>query len=572
MFTFNELKKLTKTNCADCKKIKVAIIGDSATQFITTSLKGYGIKSGIDFEIFEAEYNQIDLTIINTNSQLYQFDPNFILINFSVEHLVKQFYKCSLTEKNNFASNFIAHLLQLNNIIFSNLKCKIICNTVPEINDSIFGNIAAKTNQSFLFQIRKINFLLSETAMQNDSLLIADVAALQSQNGRQFIFDEKMYLQGDFTYSLNFLPTYAKNICDIINANTGVFKKCLIVDLDNTLWGGIIGDDGINGIQIGELGIGKAFTEFQLWIKELKNRGIILAVCSKNTESVAKEPFEQNSDMVLKYDDFAMFVANWETKVDNINFIQQTLNIGMDSIVFLDDNPFEREMVKSAIKEITVPELPEDPAEYLSYLRTLNLFETPSVLDEDIDRTKQYQEESKRIVFQKSFQNEKQFLKSLNMVAELKAIDEFTCPRVAQLTQRSNQFNVRTIRYSEKEINEIIKSNEYKSFTFSLKDKFGDHGLIGIIILQKQNKQNLFIDTLIMSCRVLKRTMEHFMLNTIVHYAKQENFEKIIGEYLPTKKNKLVENLYAELGFTEIDGKWHLEVEKYKYKFTSITE
>jgi FkbH-like protein len=365
--------------------------------------------------------------------------------------------------------------------------------------------------------------------------------------------------------SIDFLPLLGKNTVDIIQAVLGKFKKCLILDLDNTLWGGIIGDDGIENIQIGSLGIGKAFTEIQLWVKELKKRGIIIAVCSKNDELIAKEPFEKHPDMVLRLDDIAVFVANWENKVDNIKYIQSILNIGYDSMVFLDDDPFERNMVQSQIPQITVPELPEDPAEYLNYLRTLNLFETASHTEKDEQRTQQYQQEAKRHVAQKMFTNENGFLSTLEMVSTVKPFDKFTIPRVAQLTQRSNQFNLRTIRYTEEEIQQIAASKDYYTFSFTLQDKFGDNGLVSIIILKKQNEA-LFIDTWIMSCRVLKRGMENFVLNEIAKLAKQDGYKELIGEYIPTAKNGLVKDHYSYLGFMYDQGCWKLSVNDYKEK------
>ena len=229
-------------------------------------------------------------------------------------------------------------------------------------------------------------------------------------------------------------------------AQRGTFNKCLILDLDNTLWGGVIGDDGIEGIQLGHgLGIGKAFTELQQWAKKLQQRGIILCVVSKNDEQVAKEPFIHHPDMVLRLDDIAVFMANWETKVDNIRAVQQVLNIGFDSMVFLDDNPFERAIVRENIPGITVPELPEDPAQYLEFLYSLNLFETASASEVDDKRTRQYQQEAKRIELKRTFANEQEFLASLGMEARVEPFTAFNTPRVAQLTQRSNQFNLRTM-------------------------------------------------------------------------------------------------------------------------------
>jgi FkbH-like protein len=302
----------------------------------------------------------------------------------------------------------------------------------------------------------------------------------------------------------------------------------------------------------------------QLWAKQLKQRGIILCICSKNTEEVAKEPFALHPEMVLKLEDIAVFMANWDNKVDNIKYIQSVLNIGFDSMVFLDDNPFEREMVRNGISDITVPHLPEDPAEYLGYLRTLNLFETASFTDEDEIRTQQYQEEAKRNILQKSFSNEEDFLKNLNMLSDLKPFNKFTIPRVAQLTQRSNQFNLRTIRYTEEEILQIADSKEYFSLSFTLEDTFGEHGLIGIIILKNIDNESVFIDSWIMSCRVLKRGMENFTLNKIVELAKEKGFNRIIGEYIPTKKNAIVKNHYSDLGFKREGEEWILELTNFE--------
>jgi FkbH-like protein len=366
--------------------------------------------------------------------------------------------------------------------------------------------------------------------------------------------------------SLDILPKVAHRILSIIAAMNGKIKKCLVLDLDNTLWGGVIGDDGIENIQIGSLGIGKAFTEFQYWVKSLKERGIILAVCSKNTESVAKEPFEKHPDMVLHLDDIAVFVANWENKVDNIRQIQSILNIGFDSMVFIEDNPFERNMIRENIPEICVPELPEDPAAYLQYLYSLNLFETVSFSNEDSERTRLYQTESQRVTLQQKFTNENVFLKDLNMLSLVEPFNKFNTPRVAQLSQRSNQFNLRTIRYTDADIQMLSTSNDYFTFSFTLEDKFGDNGLIGVIILKKESNSTLFIDTWLMSCRVLKRGMEQFVLNTISNFGKENGYTLLKGEYIPSAKNEIVKDHYKNLGFKMSENCWILDITNYKNK------
>ena len=564
MFDFNYLKKNLKKEKLGFRKIKLAIVSDSASQFLKSAIKGYGIEKEIDFDIYEADYNQIDLQVFDFSSELYENEPEFIFINYSSEHLLKEFYKKTKNQQFNFSNDKITHFKKIVDTLNSKLKSKIIVNNYLEINDNVFGNFASKVEISFIYQVRKLNFQLMDFSRETKNLFIADFTSLQSQYGYHFTFDPKLYTNADIVYSIDFIPYIAKSITDIVCSISGIFKKCLILDLDNTVWGGIIGDDGIEGIQIGDLGIGKAFTELQLWAKQLKQRGIILCVCSKNTEEIAKEPFAQHPEMVLKLEDIAVFMANWDNKVDNIKYIQNVLNIGFDSMVFLDDNPFEREMVRIGISDITVPNLPEDPAEYLGYLRTLNLFETASFTDEDEIRTQQYQEEAKRNILQKSFGNEEDFLKNLNMLSDLKPFNKFTIPRVAQLTQRSNQFNLRTIRYTEEEILQIADSKEYFSLSFTLEDTFGEHGLIGIIILKNIDNESAFIDSWIMSCRVLKRGMENFTLNKIVELAKEKGFNRIIGEYIPTKKNAIVKNHYLDLGFRSEGEQWILELANFE--------
>jgi len=553
IITFSVLKKNLKKISNSFKTIKIAILSDSASQFLTTAIKGIGIEYEVNYEIFESDYNQIYRQAYDITSDLYNFKPDYVIILHSTEKLINKFYT-NESNKIDFASNQVNYIKGICDQIIIHHKCKIIINSFPEYNDSVFGNFSAKLNNSFLFQIKKLNYELMKFTQDNLNIFMIQIDTIFNYLGFKNCCDSKMYIGADMVYSIDVLPYLAKYLNDIILSINGNFKKCIILDLDNTLWGGIIGDDGLNGIQVGDFGIGKAYTDLQLWIKELKNRGIILAVCSKNNEDIAKEPFLNHPEMKLKLEDISVFIANWENKVDNIKHIQNILNINFDSIVFLDDNPFEREMVKSAITGITVPNLPEDPGEYLNYLRSLNLFETASFTNEDVNRTLLYQEEAKRSTLQKSFTNENDFLQSLNMEALIKPFDNFTIPRIAQLSQRSNQFNLRTIRYSEDQVREISNLKEYYTIGISLKDKFGDYGLVSFAILKYIASNTLFIENWVMSCRVLKRGVEYIMLEKIVTIAKNNGFTIINGEYIPTKKNELVKDHYNKLNFTSIDN------------------
>ena len=284
----------------------------------------------------------------------------------------------------------------------------------------------------------------------------------------------------------------------------------------------------------------------------------------------------KHPEMILKLDDISVFLANWENKVNNIRNIQSILNIGFDSMVFLDDNPVEREIVAQNIPEILVPNLPDDPSLYLEYLYTLNIFETTSYSKADKDRTKQYQEEAHRAVQKKYFVDEDDFLKSLDMKSEISEFNKFNIPRIAQLSQRSNQFNLRTIRYTDSDIQNISNDEKYKSFSFSLKDKFGDNGIIAAVILEKIDDQTLFINSWFMSCRVLKRGMENFILNTIIEYAISKDFNKIVGEYVSTTKNQMVNDLYTTLGFkevsSEINKRYSIMLKSYNLRKTFINK
>lgn len=565
---FNRLKRQSKITIKKLPIIKMAIIGDTATQFLATAIKGMGIERGYKIDLFEAEYNQVERQFMDLTSDLYEFDANIIVVFQSTHKLGEHHSILSVEQQIALADDrleFIASICE--NPLLSNKK--VIYFNYPEIEDTVFGSYANKVASSFSFQIRKLNYELMNLAQQYPNLFICDIAGLQNKLGRDVMFTTNVYVNTEMVLSVESLPYVASRVMDIVCAIKGQLKKCLILDLDNTVWGGVIGDDGLEGIQLGHgLGIGKAYTEFQMWIKKLEQRGIIICVASKNNEEIAKEPFEKHPDMILRLDDIAVFLANWETKVDNIRTIQNILNIGFDSMVFLDDNPFERNMVRENISGITVPELPEDPGDYLEYLYSLNLFETASYSNADKDRTKQYQVEAKRVSLSKTFTNEADFLKSLNMVSTVSGFTKFNTPRVAQLSQRSNQFNLRTIRYTEADITAMAEDSDIIDLSFTLKDKFGDNGLIAVVILKKQDDETLFVDTWFMSCRVLKRGMENFTLNIIVERAKKAGYQRIIGEFLPTSKNKMVENHYVNLGFTQIKGtataQYKLDVDSFK--------
>ncbi|NOW94983.1 HAD family hydrolase [Mucilaginibacter sp. SG564] len=566
MKIFSELKKNLKNDFSLLRTVKIAVLGDTATPLLAQALRGTGFDTGFDLQIWEAGFNQIERQVFDPKSELYAFAPEVVIICHSSHSLLARYNKQDPSEYNSLAQDRLALIGDLHIALNAGLSARVIYYNYTEINDAVFGNYASKTPSSFLFQLRKLNYELMLYAIHQTNFYICDISSIQNQLGKATFFQSSLYINTEMVFSIDILPWVAAQTTDLIGSMYGRLKKCLILDLDNTLWGGIIGDDGIENIQLGNLGIGKVFTEFQHWIKKLKNRGIILAICSKNTESIAREPFEKHADMVLTLDDIAIFKANWDNKADNIRQIQTELNIGFDTMVFLDDNPFERALVRNDIPALTVPELPEDPANYLDYLYTLNLFESTTLTDEDANRTRQYQIAVKRNEEQQRYADEDTFLQSLNMTSAVEPFNAFNTPRIAQLSQRSNQFNLRTVRYTETDIKVISDSTDFFSFSFTLTDKFGDNGLTCAIILKKEAEDTLFIDNWFMSCRILKRGMEHFTLNIITAFAKANGFSYLKGQYLPTSKNEMVKHHYRDLGFEAHGDHWILDTGTYTPK------
>lgn len=572
MYTFRELKKAAKQH-VEGREIRVAVLGNCATQFFSLTVEGCGKLRGLNINLLDGDYNQLEAQLIQPESEVYAFKPEVVIPWLATDKLYEEFLDGPPEERRGFAQECLQRLERYWDWISANSHARIIQPNFTEIDDKALGQYSCKVENSFTYQIRKLNFLLEEAMSRRANVYPVDLLAVQLRLGQDTFYDPVLYYHAKMTISLDALPYVAKAVTDVLAAMEGRLKKCVVLDLDNTLWGGVIGDDGPGGIEIGELGRGHAFTNFQRWLKQLKEYGMILAVCSKNNEDTAKEPFEHHEEMILRLSDISVFVANWEDKASNIRLIQETLNIGMDSIVFLDDNPFERNLVRQSLPQVEVPELPQDPALYLGFLQQKNYFDTASYTGESADRTRQYQAEFARKKLELSYTSIDAYLKSLEMIGEARPFAPVRYARIAQLTQRSNQFNLRTVRYTEDEIARLAEDEGYITLYFTLKDKFGDHGLVAVVIMEKRPGRELFIDTWLMSCRVLKRGMEEFIVNSIFSAARDQGFAAVAGEYLPTPKNKMVMDIYETMGFARTgENQYRLPVEEYVEKKTFIKE
>lgn len=557
------------------KEIRLALLCDFASQQLVPLLTVLCARRGVRLEVYEAGYDTIDLEILSPDSALYAFKPQYVALLLSSQKLTAKLETAS--DRASFAADTVSRLENLWSILSQHCQATIIQSTFVIPSERAFGNYELKVEESIGSLFATINYALVQAARKAKNVLLCDVDFLAGEVGRRNWFDERLWSIAKVFCHLNNLPLVAKALTDVILAANGTFIKCVVLDLDNTLWGGVIGDDGVAGIILGDFDEGESFVAFQRFLAELKRRGIILAVVSKNEHDAAILPFREHPNMVLKENDIAVFVANWNNKADNIRLVQKTLNIGFDSMVFLDDNPFERNIVRQYIPEVLVPELPGDePALYLRTLADLNLFETASFSETDRQRVDQYREAAQRELAKASFSNVEEYLASLQMEIKLERFNSFNLPRIAQLIQRSNQFNLATRRYSEGACEEIMQDANFVPLTLTLSDKYGDYGLISVIIL-KFVEDGLDFDELLMSCRVLQRGVEHFAMNRIVAFAQKQGLHYLYGTYLRTPKNAMVKNFYATFGFEKVaeeesgNSRWRLPLDSYAPIKTFLT-
>lgn len=424
------------------------------------------------------------------------------------------------------------------------------------------------------FFLNRLNLSFASEAQENKSLFINDINYLSASIGLNKWFDKNLWFTAKYAISFEAIPALANNISNVITAILGISKKCLVLDLDNTCWGGVIGDDGLNGIKLGnETPEGEAYLAFQKYVKELKDRGVILAVCSKNEIDNAKEGFT-HSDSVLTYADFTSFYANWEPKHQNIEKIAQEINIDIGSLVFIDDNAMERNLVESHLSTVSVPDVGKNVLNFIDYIEQNGYFSIASLSDDDIKRNKFYSENQKRTKEQTAFKNYDDFLSSLLMEAEIKSFTDIYFERITQLINKTNQFNLTTKRYAITDVEAMAKSDDFITLFGKLTDKFGDNGLISVVV-GKIEKKKCIIDTWLMSCRVLKRDMEFAMLNILIAECSKRNLTEIYGQYKRTAKNNMVANLYGDMGFeliesNEAEGLWKLTINNFNRKELTI--
>ena len=547
--------------------LRVAILGGSTTSVIKAVLELFLLDAGIQPTFYESEYNKWYEDAVFANQELESFKPQLIYIHTSfvnIEHLPSMSDKQADVDAN-FALD-TSKLTQIWKALATKYNAVIIQNNFEMPSQLQLGNQDAVKSNGYINYVNRLNQFIYEYALTNNSFYINDINYLSTNYGLDKWHDRDFYNLYKFALAYDAIPYLAYNLGQLIKASVGKTKKCLVLDLDNTLWGGVIGDDGVNGIQLGhETAVGESFVEFQRYVAKLKERGIILAVCSKNDLEIAKTGFT-HPDSVLKVDDFAAFVTNWEPKHLNLLKVAKEINIGLDSLVFIDDNPVERQIIKEQLPEVIVPDVVAgEPSSYIEALEQGRYFEQLSISDDDLKRNKTYLENKKRNDLEREFTSYDDFLRSLDMEAEIKSFIPMYLDRITQLTNKTNQFNLTTKRYTRGEIEAVADNNkEYITLYGRLKDKFGDNGLVSVIVGKKE-KDILHINLWLMSCRVLKRDFEFAMFNELVKLAKEQGIKEIRGYYYRTPKNNMVADLYEKLGFKVIDDngeKWKFEINK----------
>lgn len=558
-----KIQKLDFSNevIEDNQRIKIALLSsftiDSLKPFIDLDCRIEGLFP----EIYLGPFNRYQEEVINTKSELYNFNPEIILFFIQLETLLPEDFKQKFVkmEKKDLEEE-IARVVDL----IKNLLSTLTKNTSSTV---IFSNFIIPTFSPIGILDNKrpiglkrfykmINYKLEEHYQENKQIFILDLDELAAKFGKDDYINYPMYYRGALLLSEKFLPKLSSTLLGYIRALKAKNSKCIVLDLDNTLWGGIIGEDGLDGIKLNINYPGNEFVDFQRTILSLYNRGIILAVNSKNNEADALEVFNKHPYMQIKDSHLASYRINWQDKVQNIIELAKEINIGLDSMVFFDDNPVERARIKESIPEVKVVELPKSPTLYKKTLEDLNYFDTFALTKEDLTRGEKYYKKRKRDEVRLQVQTIDDFIKTLELIAIMKQADDFALPRVTSLINRTNQFNLTTKRYNEKEVQEIAKNTkDFNLYTLEVQDRFGEEGIVGVSLIRKESSKLWIIDTFLMSCRVIGRKIETAFLYKIINDAIEAKVEEIKAEFIPTKKNPLVKDFYKEHGFELIEEK-----------------
>jgi FkbH-like protein len=530
---------------------RLALLSNSTTDLIVPALVASAARHGIALEVIEPSYDQVAQEALTPDSKVNSSRPDAVLFALDYRALPLKLSLGDPAAASATVQGVLGYIEALREGIKTNSTAVCIFQTFAPPAESLFGSLDRALAGTLKNLIDDINRKLAEETHDSGDVLL-DVAGLAETVGLADWHNPQLWNMAKFAFSDELIPLYADHVARTVAAIRGKSRKALILDLDNTVWGGVIGDDGLEGIKVAQ---GDARGEAHLAVQQLalalRQRGIVLAVSSKNTDEVAREPFEKHPEMLLKLEHIAVFQANWNDKATNIQAIAEELNLGLDAMVFLDDNPAERGLVRKLLPQVAVPELPEEPAYYARTLAAAGYFEAVAFANEDLQRAGFYQDNARRLTLQKQVGGVDAYLASLDMTITFQPFDATGRARIVQLINKSNQYNLTTRRYTDPEVVEAEDDPDVFTLQVRLADIFGDNGMISVVICRPSGPETWDIDTWLMSCRVLGRKVEHMVLREILDHARAAGIHTLTGTYRPTDRNKLVVDHYAKLGFTK---------------------
>jgi len=548
---------------SDTLPARIAILGGSTTAELKSTLELFLLAQGIQPEFYESGYNCYCEDVLFENPELWDFKPNIVFVHTTWRN-VAEFPELLVGEAavEGRVRREMARFEALWEKIQTGLGALVIQNNFDLPGLRPLGNLEASEASSRVNFLLRLNAGFAAHARSHARFLINDILYLSAQVGLDRWFDPAYWHNYHMAVSPVGTVALAQSVAALVKAAYGRSKKCLILDLDNTLWGGVVGDDGFENLVLGrDHPMGEAFQDFQRYVKDLQRRGVILAVCSKNDAANAKAGFS-HPDSILKLDDFSAFKANWDPKPDNIREIALELNIGMDSMVFVDDNPAERALVEAQLPEVAVPDVGSDVDGFAQAIEQERYFEAERVVPEDLKRSAFYSSNAQRNLHRTGFADYGEFLDSLEMTAEIGAFQPVYLERIAQLINKTNQFNLTGRRYTSAEVEGLSRDPDAIALYGRVADRFGDNGLVSVLVARIFG-DTAEIDLWLMSCRVLKREMELAMFDALVEECQARGIRRIVGVYIPSKKNGMVAEHYASLGFRPADdtgGRFHYEV------------
>jgi FkbH-like protein len=550
---------------APLSPFKLGVISTANTDFISPAVIATALRHGIALQYVKAPFGQLAQQALSADSEIKRGQPDAVLIAADYRGLPLRPTPGEAAAAERTVAEVLDHFAAIREGIKRDSKAICLVQTIARPAESYFGSLDLAMPGTLRHLIDAVNRGIASSIAGTGDLLI-DVAALAETVGLAEWHSPLEWNLAKVPFASVFLPLYADHICRLVCALRGRSRRCLVLDLDNTLWSGVIGDDGLEGIVIGQGDpTGEAHLTVQQTALSLRDRGIVLAVSSKNQDETARLPFRMHPEMALREEHIAVFQANWNDKATNIQAIAKELSLGLDALVFLDDNPTERGLIRRLLPQVAVPELPEDPSLFARTLMASGYFEAVAFSAEDRSRAGFYRDNARRVALQKQAGDIDAYLASLDMVISFRPFDDLGRARITQLINKSNQFNLTTRRYTEAEVRDIGRDPACYTLQVGLTDIYGNNGMISVVICRR-GLSDLHVDTWLMSCRVLGRRVEHAILRELIGESRRRGISRIIGAYRPTERNKLVEDHYAKLGFSIMerceDGTvlWQLDV------------